>query len=188
MAVTFMGKPMDVIWSLLSHLLTFVAGIFARSVAPLAVNWVQRHLVFLIARSKLKIAASGRIAGDWHHTWYAKGSTNWPDENECSVTLSAIGRNFAGIWIYRNMAWFVRGEIGDDNIVTGTWGDLEKNGYRGTWIGKVDLNRKSIIGWYLGTSNRYPTGAGEWIWWRKGSSKPALPDILVQTALREPQN
>src|SRR6185437_10502089 len=131
-----------------------------------------------------KIGTNSRLGGNWNHTWYAKGSASWPDENNCSVTLSMIGKRFAGLYIYRDKSWVVEGALGPDNIVTGTWRELSANGYRGTWIGKVDLSLQAIVGWYLGTSSRGHTGVGEWIWWRENGSRPQLPEPLLQPAPR----
>jgi hypothetical protein len=165
-------------------IISFFVGVVLRTLAPLAVDWVQARVVAFAVQRKWRLGSRSRLGGDWHHVWYAKDSPTWPDENQCVIALSAIGRRFAGVYNYMERDWLVEGVLGADNIVTGTWRELSANKYRGTWIGKVDLNLQTIAGWYLGTSNRGPTGVGEWIWWRDGAIRPPLPEPLVQPAPR----
>lgn len=173
--------------SLLQHFTTaifFLLGIFARTITPPIIDWLQLQLAQLAAKRRWHIAFRSRLGGNWHHAWYAKGSTTWPDENLCFVSLCAVGRHAAGIYVYREQAWLVTASVDKDHIVTGVWRELSTGGYRGTWLGKADLNHFTITGWYLGTSERSPTGVGEWIWWREGKTRPPLPTPLVQPAPR----
>lgn len=160
-------------------------GWFAKAVAPLLVEPFQFWIARRLASSRRQWAIKSRLAGKWHHIWYAKESPSWPDVNKCTVRLNGIGRFAAGLYNYRGKTWLITARLGDDQIVTGTWRDVAAGGYSGSWLGKQDLNRETIVGWYLGTSNRGPTGVGEWIFWRDGSSPPSLPPPLVQPAPRD---
>jgi hypothetical protein len=80
--------------------------------------------------------------------------------------------------------WLITMSVGGDHLVTGTWLDLERPGYHGAWMGKINLTGDYITGWYLGPSERGPCGAGEWIWWRDGTSAPMPPEPLLQAAPR----
>lgn len=162
-----------------------VVGWFAKAIAPLIVEPLQLWIAHRLASSKRQWAFRSRLAGTWHHIWYAKESSSWPDVNECTVRLNGIGRFAAGLYNYRGKTWLITARIGDDQIVAGTWRDVNTGGYAGTWLGKQDLNRETIAGWYLGTSNRGPATVGEWIFWRDGCSPPSLPLPLVQPAPRE---
>ena len=165
---------------------TYLLGIFSRTAAPLIADRVQLFLARRAAAWRWGLGIRSRLGGGWHHTWYAEGSSDWPNENQCFVTLNAVGRHVAGVYTYQNRNWYVYGSLHADRVVTGTWGEIGPGGYRGTWIGQVDLNFKKITGWYLGTSNREPAvGAGEWLWWRQGHDEPPLPKYLVQVAPRK---
>ena len=169
---------------ILLSVLSFVLGTLFRTISPPLSDWAQARVVRFVAEKGWKIGTNSRMGGHWNHSWYAKGSTSWPDENNCSITLSMIGKRFAGFYVYRDQNWLVEGALGADNVVTGTWRQLPGNGYRGTWIGKADLSLQTLTGWYLGTSSRGPTGVGEWIWWRDNAVRPPLPEPLVQPAPR----
>jgi hypothetical protein len=75
-------------------------GTFFRVISPPLSDWAQARVVRFVAKRQWKIGMISRSAGNWNHVWYAKGSVNWPDENNCFVTLSMIGKRFAGFYAY----------------------------------------------------------------------------------------
>ncbi len=168
---------------ILVSILSFLLGVFFRAISPPTIGYFRQRLAVWASRRKWKLGTKHGLGGEWTHAWYAKGSSVWPDENECEVTICSFRNRFAGVYLYADKQWLVTGKIGDDRIILGEWTDLSPSGYRGNWLGKLDLNGMQITGWYLGTSNREPAiGVGEWHWWRKGSPRPDLPKVLIQRA------
>ena len=168
---------------ILVSFLSFLLGVFFKAISPPTVDFLQRKAAIWAAKRKWKLGTRHSVGGDWNHVWYAKGSSQWPDQNECEVTLRAIRNHFAGIYLYADKQWLLTGKLGGDRVIIGEWRDLSSTGYRGNWLARLDLTGTQITGWYLGTSNRDPSvGVGEWIWWRKGTPRPMLPKVLIQRA------
>src|SRR4051794_12634265 len=119
---------------------SFLIGLLFRTISPPTIGYFQQKLAVWAARRKWKLGTSHGLGGDWTHVWYAKGSAYWPNENRCEVTLRSFRSRFAGIYLYDGKQWLVTGKLGDDRIVAGEWYDLSPGGYRGNWLGKVDLN------------------------------------------------
>ncbi|WP_156417964.1 hypothetical protein [Aureimonas sp. AU4] len=166
--------------------LTFMLGVAAAIAKPAIVDLSQQWIARFMAKRRLHIWGNSRLGGDWFHTWYAQGSTEWPDENDCEVRLSVVGRHAAGFYTYQGEEWLVYLRLDEDRLVTGLWSSVAKNGYRGTLTGHLDLSGNTIVGYYLGNANRpSKTGVGEWVWWRKGHSKPDLTIPLIQLAKRD---
>jgi len=172
-------------WALGGSLVTLFGTSLLRAFQPVLVDRIQQTLVQHVARLRLKLFSRHRLGGDWHHAWYASGSSNWSDENRSRVTLYALGRFAAGVWEYSNSRWLVTLQLGDDNLILGTWKELKPHGYRGSWMGRLSLKGNEISGLYLGNSDRVPQyGVGEWIWWRVGTTRPIPPLPIIQLAVR----
>ncbi|MDB5615953.1 hypothetical protein [Tardiphaga sp.] len=165
--------------------LVFVLQFGFKAVAPLLTEAIQDSVLRFLAKLKTKVGTGSGLGGEWHSVWYAD-SKNWPHENVCRVTLRSMGNRALGIYEYKGKRWKVTASLGKDNIVSGTWNEINSSGYRGTWIGKLSLKGENITALYLGNSDQAPNfGAGEWTWWRVGTSKPNFPVPLVQLATRE---
>src|SRR5262249_23294551 len=149
-----------VVGSLATWLITSLLKVFQ----PVLVDSLQKKTVEILARCKLPAFTRHRLGGDWHHIWYAKDSKNWPNVNRSRITIYSIGRHAAGLWSYRGSRWVVTARVGPDNLIEGTWRELKRNGYRGSWMGRLSLTGDYIGGLYLGNSDREPQfGVGEWI-------------------------
>src|SRR5687768_17525142 len=95
--------------TIIISILTYLLGIFSRTAAPLVADRVQLFLARRLAASGWHVGIRSRLGGDWNHIWYAEGSGDWPNENRCSVTLTAVGRHVAGVYTYQGRSWYVYG-------------------------------------------------------------------------------
>ena len=133
--------------SLLVGVGSFALGLAARSVAPTLVSMIQRATVRLLATRGWNVNLWGRLGGQWNHVWYAQGSIHFPDENNCTTRLFAVGRHAAGLYESGGRMWLVTMSVGGDHLVVGRWQDVEAPGYHGAWMGKISLTGDYVTGW-----------------------------------------
>ena len=110
------------------------------------------------------------LNGEWEIDWFVPHSKNFKGHNVAKTFVRHIGNRFLAICHNRDYPFEIKGKIENGRIITGTWGQSNRDSYHGGvyYFGSFQMivspTGDSISGKAVGFKSNNKISTGNWEW------------------------